>query len=532
MTIEETELLRQRELARIDGSKTLESRRAMGQFATPPELARDIAKATTSYLKNNTQHEMLEPSAGNGSFLTAFLKELPQLISHITAIELDPVFFDSGTKIWAGYPVEYRNEDFTKTSPDHLVDFVVANPPYVRHHFLDTSEKKRLQREVLAETGLSISGLAGLYCHFLLLSLKWMKKGAVGVWLIPTEWMTVNYGSSIRKLLSEKVRLLRIHRFDAADVRFSDALVSSCIVWFQNEVPGEQALFTEGSDLINPVRTDSISISLLKNTSKWPPSPNEPSMEAIPKLRDYFTIRRGIATGDNSFFVLSEKEAEKHSLPREYLKPILPSPRFLQTDWIESDNDGVPVNTERLFLFDCTGHEQERLPASAQTYLSFGEKTTSRKKLCAARQHWFDQEQRSPAPILCSYMGRSDGEAAPVRFILNESQAIATNSYLMLFPKGVLQRFIQENPKEIANVWITLRTIPAEEFKRAGRCYGGGLQKMEPHELGDLDCTSLHNWLKAKIGNVYLEDNSGQLLFAMEGHETYKEQFPNKNEIQ
>ena len=142
--------------------------------------------------------------------------------------------------------------------------------------------------------------------------------------------------------------------------------------------------------------------------------------------------------------------------------------------------------------------------------------TTGKKKLCASRPVWYNQEQRLPAPILCSYMGRGDGTGAPVRFILNESAAIAANSFLMLYPKGLLRRHLSSRPQDAAAVWERLRAIPPEEFRRAGRCYGGGLQKMEPRELGDLDCTALRDWLAEVGGNLYSEDDTGQMLLAME----------------
>lgn len=503
------------EQVRIDAGKSIEARRAMGQFATPPELAREIARATVPFLAGDVPLGLLEPSAGTGAFLSAFLGTPECRIGHATAIELDPDFYAAGRGLWSGRPCQYRNADFTKETPDRGYDVVVANPPYVRHHGLAPAEKLRLQAAVLRETGLVLSGLAGLYCHFLLLSLKWMKPGGVGVWLVPAEWMSVNYGSALRTFLAEKVRLLRVHRFAADDVRFSDALVSSCVVWFQNAAPADSALFTEGGDLLRPAASRAIPTATLRTAPKWPPARMQEAHDGTPRLRDYFSIRRGIATGDNSFFILAEQDAADRGLPRDFLKPILPSPRHLETDCVRADGEGIPTNARRLFLLDCTGRDPDELPEEVRAYLSTGEETAAKKKLCAARTHWYDQEQRRPSPILCSYMGRGNGTGAPVRFILNESEAIATNSFLMLYPKGALARRLRESPQAAESVWERLRAIPAAEFRRAGRCYGGGLQKMEPRELGDLDATALHDWLADGEGFLYPETESGQLLFAM-----------------
>lgn len=518
MSLEATETARLAEQSKIDAGKSIEARRAMGQFATPPELAREIARATAPFLDGDGVLDMLEPSAGTGSFLSAFLGEPECRVRRVTAIELDPEFHAAGQRLWQGRPCDYRNADFTREMPDMGYGLVVANPPYVRHHGIGAEDKRRLQAAVRNETGLALSGLAGLYCHFLLLSRKWMKPGGVGVWLIPAEWMSVNYGSALRTFLAGQVRLLRVHRFAADDVRFSDALVSSCVVWFRNAPPAENALFTEGGDLLRPAVSREISASTLRAAPKWPPATETESTgdAPVPRLRDFFSIRRGIATGDNRFFILDERDAEARGIPRDCLKPILPSPRHLPADWVQADADGVPVNVRRLFLLDCTGRAPDALPDSVRAYLATGAETAGKKKLCAARAHWYDQEQRAPAPILCSYMGRGDGSGAPVRFILNQSQAIATNSFLMLYPKGALARRLREFPQDAEAVWARLRAIPAGEFRRAGRCYGGGLQKMEPKELGDLDATALRDWLEANAGYRHPETEVGQLLFAME----------------
>lgn len=517
MIPDSVERKRQAEQERIDAAKSVEERRAMGQFATPPGLAASIARATAGFLNGCDSVDLLEPSAGTGAFLSAFFAEPGVRVAHATAIELDPAFFEAGRRLWAGRRCDYRNEDFTRARPDRAYGLVVANPPYVRHHGIDKDEKKRLQALVKTETGLALSGLAGMYCHFLLLSKKWMAPGGLGVWLVPTEWMSVNYGSVVRAFLSQNVRLLRVHRFAADDVRFSDALVSSCVVWFRNEPPAGDILFTEGPDILRPDRTSAVPLSALRGAAKWPPPAQDADeASATPRLRDFFTIRRGIATGDNGFFVLTEEAAAERNIPRTFLRPILPSPRHLKTDHVRTGADGAPSNVPRLFLFDCTGLDPATFPASVRDYLEAGAMTTGRKKLCASRPVWYNQEQRLPAPILCSYMGRGDGTGAPVRFILNESEAIAANSFLMLYPKGTLRRHLVSRPRDTAAVWECLRGIPPEEFRRAGRCYGGGLQKMEPRELGDLDCTALRDWLPEASGSRFPEDETGQMLLAME----------------
>jgi hypothetical protein len=82
-----------------------------------------------------------------------------------------------------------------------------------------------------------MSGLAGLYCYFLLLADSWLSENGFAVWLIPSEFMDVNYGREVKRYLTESVTLVRIHRFCPADVQFDDALVSSAVVVFEKRSP-------------------------------------------------------------------------------------------------------------------------------------------------------------------------------------------------------------------------------------------------------------------------------------------------------
>ena len=323
-----------------------------------------------------------------------------------------------------------------------------------------------------------------------------MKEGAVGAWLIPSEWMSVNYGEVLRTFFTRCVKLLRIHRFDVDDVRFDDALVSSCVVWFANLPPdGEDVLFTGGRNIEKPATRRAFRLDELMREAKWPPRCGS-AFEGGLRLGDCFEIRRGIATGDNAFFVLNEDDVREKCIPDDFLKPILPSPRHLKVEHVTADDLGIPANADRRFLLDCTGYEMEELPMPVRAYLESGVAVTSHRNLCASRNVWYAQEQREPAPILCSYMGRGSSGGAPVRFILNDSRAIATNSFLMLYPKGPLAEHLGNDVARREKLWNLLLEISAEEITQAGRSYGGGLQKIEPRELGNVPCRALAKWME------------------------------------
>lgn len=210
-------------------------------------------------------------------------------------------------------------------------------------------------------------------------------------------------------------------------------------------------------------------------------------------LADFFSIRRGIVTGANGFFVLDETQARAAGISRRFLRPVLPSPRRLGTDVVEADANGVPDISRPLHLFNCRMplHELRRIDPKAASYVERGEAAGVDKGYLAARRDpWYAQEHRAPAPFLCTYMGRSVQGRTPFRVVLNKSEAIATNVYLMLYPKAALARAASCAAEREA-VWRALRRTVEAQWSESGRVYGGGLHKVEPRELGRVRADAL-----------------------------------------
>lgn len=498
--IAETEKKRLETQAAIDSAKSLDARKRMGQFATPPALAREIAEYGVSLLPKGGV-AFLEPSFGTGAFCSAVAFEAASRglkIARAEGIEIDDEYFGAAELLWSARGVSLRKGDFTSTAPDAKYNFVLANPPYIRHHFIQKDDKSRLSESVRTETGISISGLAGIYCHFIILSRKWLAPGAVCGWLVPSEFMDVNYGVALKQFLLGKVRLLRIHRYDSCSSLFADALVSSCVVWFKNEIVDAdyEIEFSFGGTHKEPKKSMMMMKSDLARERKWARFPCggiRAKMDDSPTLGDFFTIKRGIATGDNSFFILPESRIKELGLGMEFFRPILPSPHSLKTDFVEADGDGFPKLDKRLFLLDCDMSEDEikRRSPPLWRYIAGGADTAGRRFICKGRGRWWRQERRAASPFLCSYMGRGSNGRAPFRFVLNLSSAVATNSFLMLYPKEPLRAALSSGRINAHDVWEKLKKILASDLSSEGRAYGGGLKKIEPRELARVKCGSL-----------------------------------------
>lgn len=486
----------------LDARKTSAERNRLGQFATPAALARDILTYGLSLLPKEEAVRFLDPAIGTGSFYSALCATANgRSIRSARGFEVDPHYGVPAQKLWAGTPLEITLADFTRQMPatgtDTKANLLICNPPYVRHHHLHSADKTRLQLLAKQAAGVKLSGLAGLYCYFLALSHSWMADEGIAGWLIPSEFMDVNYGQGLKDYLLREVTLLHVHRFDPNDVQFDDALVSSAVVWFKKCPPpaGHRVTFSYGGTLERPAHVKTICTTDLRRTEKWtrfPIGEAEDKHDGY-KLADLFSIKRGLATGDNSFFILDEDRVNALKISRKYLRPILPSTRYIKANEISSDDDGVPLLDKRLFLIDCDQPEEELEHHEPELwkYLQGGRESVATRYLCRSRRFWYAQEKRPAAPIVCTYLGRSDHAGRPFRFLLNRSQATATNVYLMLYPQPLLAQKLASDPKIIRSLWEALNAISPGTLLGNGRVYGGGLHKLEPRELGNVPADDL-----------------------------------------
>jgi len=503
------EAKRQNLQRQIDREQTHQERNAKGQFSTPINLAKEIVQHAAKLLPKPNKIRFLDPGFGTGSFFSALPDTFPQnRIESATGYEIDPLYGTPAKKLWEKTALNLHIADFTKAdcpeSDSDKYNLIICNPPYVRHHCITNEDKTRLRNISKRACGVSLSGLSGLYCYFLTISHRWLKNNGIAGWLIPSEFMDVNYGRAVKEYLLNEVTLLQIHRFDPDDIQFDDALVSTAIVWFKKKpVPkNHKVKFTYGGSLNNPHHKKDIPTDVLAKESKWTrfPLASARTESEHPKLSDFFSVKRGIATGDNKFFILPLQEIRQKNLPMSQFRPVLPSPRYLLgVTEIDSDANGYPLIDKKQFVLDCKlpiDAVQKRYPELWQYIQEGVQKGVSDRYICRHRKLWYSQENRTASPFYCTYIGRTDKKGKkPFRFFLNRSKAIVANTYLMLYPKPLVERAISESPELAKEIVMAFNNITAEAMIDEGRVYGGGLHKLEPKELGNINAEPLSDLL-------------------------------------
>lgn len=480
----------------------------IGLYLTPPELARDIVEYSLSLLGSlPPEIHFGDPAVGTGVFFSALCQALPkEQIASAIGIELDEKRAAATRERWSHKGLEVRQGDYLHMEQLPARTLILANPPYVRYQHLKPLYGQKLRERASINMEMKISGQAGLYVYFLLLSHEWMAPDAIAAWLIPTEFMETKYGEAIRHYLTHKVQLIRIHRFSPSDAQFENAIVSSAVVVFKNRSPmdDQTALLTLGGSIKKPVHVESVAIDKLKLLNRWSIHRKDVllSVPLGPRLGDLFTVNRGIATGANKFFIMERAKAVNNGFPECVLRPVLPKSRTLQTDVVERNKNGYPSLSPQLCLLDCRLQEEEIKSNYPQfwEYLETAEGLgITENTLVKSRKPWYRQERREPPLFLCTYMGRGAKDTPPIRFIWNKSEAIATNVYLMLYPREKLAELLSNRPELQAEMFRLLQDVALRGFSEHGREYGGGLRKIEPRELLDVRILTFPKWLEEVI---------------------------------
>ena len=476
---------------------------------TPPELATEITRYAVSLLEPaDAPVHFGDPAVGNGAFFAALLQTVPKhrIVSGV-GVEINPRQVAAARSRWGHRGLEVVQADYLHLERLQPRTLILANPPYLRHQDIPISYKKQLRERTSVMMKTVIDAKSGQYVYFLILSHRWLADGGIAAWLMPSGFMEAQYGRIVRRYLTEEVTLIRIHQFGTDDPQFENAEVLPAVVVFRKAIPdpSRRVTLSIGGTLDTPKSSRIVSIGALKSKERWTVSccGNDTAKAGV-YVGDLFSVRRGIATGANSFFVLPRKTARELGLPNVALRPILPKSRRLKSDVIERDSDGWPVVEPQLCVIDCDLSETQialQYPPLSSYLATAKGRGVLESYLVRHRRPWYQQEQRLAAMFLCTYMGRGTADRPPLRFIWNKSEAIATNTYLMLYPNERLARILQERPEAREDVFASLKRAASATIGQFARTYSGGLQKIEPRELLAVELPCAPEWL-LRVGRL------------------------------
>jgi SAM-dependent methyltransferase len=462
-------------------------RRPRGQFQTPFWAADVMA----SWLLAEPTELLLDPGVGAGRLLFRAMKAGRNSPEKMLGLDVDPLSLTMARlNVELRDPDErtqlsLRRRDFLTAPLAERPDAITCNPPYSRHHSIPPELKEAIHAGFESRLGQRFNRLAGLHVLFLVRALEVARPGARIAFITPADWLDVGYGRRIKRFVLERAYVESIVLFDEGHLFFDGAMTSAAITFIRKEPSAGRATrivqlprkLPPRQQVLAAVKGTSVALGAeeveLAGERRWGRL-HRLANEGI-RLGDVARVRRGLATGCNRFFSLSEETRKLFGIDEADLRPAIVSPRLVSgTELTRSFLDALPDDQPRWVL-DRRDAEAMKGRSPIARYLRWGRKHLNADSgyLASNRQPWYALEKRGDCPILFSYMNRENP-----RFIRNRAKAVPLNTFLIVEPKDGI------DPDELCAALNS--QFVRDQLAHNRRNYGGGLWKLEPREVEEL----------------------------------------------
>jgi hypothetical protein len=497
--------VRQRELAIYDEilkSEILEKQKKLKQL-------KNISSKTEPSLFGN---EFFKPSQEELVFdkdkIEAIEEEVNELVEQKRNIRQDkPLIWNIE---FAEIFVESGGFDIVIGNPPYVRQEYIADPT---NKIKDKKEYKGLLQEMVKidfpvdfPKKTKINAQSDLYTYFYIRALRLLNLNGIHTFICSNSWLDVGYGTWLQKFLLDRTHIELIidnhakRSFEAADVNTIITVIHApvkkidpthLIKFVAFKQPFEEAIFTEyllnieeakeivSNDIfrVYPISIKGLNEAGTKHEEeakkqkilkigkyvgdkwggKYLRAPDifftilEKGKDKLVKLGDIAEVRFGIKTGANEFFYLTDTQAKEWKIEKEFLKPVIKSPR---------ECSSILVNPKDLKykIFICNKSRQELEGTHALQYIKWGEGEKFHKRpSCKGRKYWWsitDLPEYISIPMF--YRTRYPIQWGPTPFYA------LNNQYFVKY-------------EDVASlVAVLLSTFSFISFEQVGRFPGGG----------------------------------------------------------
>jgi len=462
-----------------------------GGYYTPES----VAKWLTEWAIRSGSNRILEPSCGDGAFLSSAISKLQSyenISSEIIGIELIRNEAKKATEIVSEFPcVKIICDDFFNwicSAKAASFDVVIGNPPFIRYqHFPEPS--RSLAMKYMEKQGLRPNRLTNIWVPFVVAGTVLLRDGGRLAMVLPAELLQVTYAAQLRQFLADSFKSISIY---------------ACNQMFFKKAEQEVLLVLAENKLAEPTSKNMCDVSLVeagnmeellrvkpktkrkKSARKYIQHDSEKWLkyflnkeeiqfirtlknhEAIGTLSDHASIDIGVVTGKNEFFVVSREQVEQYCL-ENYVTPIVcRSSQLLGTvlrkrEHAEFANSGKPV-----YLLTISEPNRKKFPKGLRDLIIYGERQGfNRTYKCRIRKSWYN------VPSIwkpnCFFFRQIYDFP---RAVVNKAGATSTDT--------IHRMQCKRSASQVAANLYTHLTAASAEIE--GRSYGGGVLELEPTE--------------------------------------------------
>ena len=286
---------------------------------------------------------IVEPAAGDGAFAIKIIERLhasskifafsfQEALSNIRLYELDSMMSELLSE-----RISLKLVEFSATLPKTLIhtcdfllaeavpcDFVVGNPPYVRHENIPEKEKQTYRKIFRTFTHRS-----DLYIAFYENSLRVLNKSGVLSFICSNRWLKNQYGQNLRELIGLHYGLEEVIDLEGANPFEEDVLAYPAITTIRKSVNGPKADYYFVRNIADLKKLDFTIYPSRKLNVRFPKNwfaytingdKHEKFLDSIENQG--FRIGIGVATGSDIVFIRNDF---MEIVENELLIPIITS---------------------------------------------------------------------------------------------------------------------------------------------------------------------------------------------------------------
>lgn len=270
-------------------------------------------------------------------------------------------------------------------------DLCIGNPPYIRHHHLDSEWRRDVLDNIKKVSGIKLKRTANLFVIFLAQALIKTKADGLVVQVIPFEWVSRPSASELRAYIQSEGWNVDVYRF--SDDIFPTVLTTASIsIIDKSKKSGIWKFWNiDSSGICKPIKQ---------------PSGSTTKVLAYEKRNNGPYALRGLSPGGQEIFVLTEEERLYYGLRlNRDVEPCITSLRTLPSS-VEKLDESI----FRQYYIDA-GHrcwlirsDKEEISRELLAYLDAVGDAWKRYSTCTTRDVWY-RYRRHPSPQILASSG-------------------------------------------------------------------------------------------------------------------------------
>lgn len=461
----------------------LDARRMIGAYYTPDHIADVLVR----WANPDPSGRILDPSFGGCSFLGAAVDHARSRGLHprgVFGVDVDAQAFRYAAQlVRGGLPKENLwKKDFFCSDPDEMGDrfaAVVGNPPYIRHHRLNKDQVNAAQAAARA-AGVCLPRTSDTWAYFVVHATSFLEANGRLAFVLPEALTYAHYAKPVVEKLKASfgyIKLIRLTENIFEGVQ-TNAIVLACwdfgdtcstISFAQRASPEylERVLMDPNSAFDVANLADSAFESLPSaEKATWD---NVISSPQVHTLGSVATIRLGIVTGANDFFIRPAESVDALLGPGCHGAPIIPRAGDLRRAVLNCSDLGdrrETIGGKRLLMIE--GNRDEMHPRLLQLINEAENAGMHQRYHTSRRRPWYQLTDRAVPQAFLPYMGTT---ISPMT--LTKTNATSTNGVHRVWWRS--DKLSLEDA--IVGSWTTAYQLSVELL---GRAYGGGVLKIEP----------------------------------------------------